>query len=264
MAGRKPLYDIDTLKKYIDEYFNNNIVFGQVDATEIANYIKNTRKDETIKYYHFTRKPEIKEYIHKINNIFVQDSNENSKEVMISFNSDHFLDNFKSNPKLIKTQLRLFAQRYEELNARVIDYQEKCISLENELNELKTLNKKLKKENKQLKKFNHDISQKNIKLKNFKKFSEYGEMLSYLKQKGLITNLNEDTLGVVLNNCNLSDYDLESKNLLDNEYNNSNSDNELYSYNNIITIKDIPNNSNNPKVNVENAMNLMRNRLQKK
>ena len=89
-------------------------------------------------------------------------------------------------------------------------------------------------------------------------------MLSYLKQKGLITNLNEDTLGVVLNNCNLSDYDLESKNLLDNEYNNSNSDNELYSYNNIITIKDIPNNSNNPKVNVENAMNLMRNRLQKK
>ncbi|OSB11675.1 hypothetical protein B2H97_00790 [Paraclostridium bifermentans] len=268
MVGRKPRYSVDTLNYYIDHYFENNKVFGQIDATEIARYVRKVFTEEKIQYYHFTRKPEIKNRINEINHIYTLETEENSKEVMIPFNSDQFLDTFKSNPKLMKVQLRLFAQRYEELNTRVIDYQEKYTSLENELMQLKESIQELIIKNKELSQVNQQLNQKNVKLKKFKKFNEAGEMLSYLKEKGLITTLNKDTLCTLLNNCTLGDYDINTESRLYNEdtatsievqYNpnvNSKINNE-----NLISLKEISPDNSHAKSDVKDAMNLMRDRL---
>ncbi len=90
MAGRKRKYTTEVLESIVDEYFNKTAVFGQVSATDIANFAINELGYKDIRYFHFTRNKEIKELISKVNNLY-QEGNIENNNVLIEFNPDKFM-----------------------------------------------------------------------------------------------------------------------------------------------------------------------------
>lgn len=204
-VGRKERFSTEKLSSIIDSYFANNKVYGQVNATQIAEYAEKSLGYEGIKYYHFNRNPEIKSIIDDSNNIF-QFNISNNKQTFIPFNSDKFFETYKNDPKSTKIILRQFANRYEELNLKVLELETIKLQYEAKIENLENQNTNLKKKSREMKQRNESISKSCIKLQNFKKFSDKVAMLSYLKQQGLIASLDEENLRLLLANCNLINF----------------------------------------------------------
>lgn len=142
MAGRKRKYTTEVLESIVDEYFNKTAVFGQVSATDIANFAINELGYKDIRYFHFTRNKEIKELISEVNNLY-QEGNIENNNVLIEFNPDKFMKTYENDKKTQIIVLRHFADRYNELNHKVLELEHLKNQIEIELCEIKR-NKKLK------------------------------------------------------------------------------------------------------------------------
>lgn len=201
-VGRKERFTTEKLSSIIDSYFANNKVYGQVNATKIAEYAEKELGYEGIKYYHFNRNSEIKFIIDDANNIY-EYSTTSDKQTFIPFNSDKFFDTYKNDPKATKIVLRQFANRYEELNLKILEFETFKLQYEAKIERLQNENKKLKEKSSELRNINKGLSENSTKLKNFKRFSDKVAMLAYLKGQGLVANLDEENIRLLLSNCNL-------------------------------------------------------------
>ncbi|MBU3187222.1 hypothetical protein [Clostridium estertheticum] len=267
-VGRKQRFTYEALENILDSYFDadNNKIYGQTTATKIAEYAEKTLGIEGIKYYHFNRNEKIKTRIHETNNIYKFDQTTENENTLVAFNPDRFLELYKNDPRMMKIVLRRFSDKYETLNRNVLDlqtlklkYETNIIKLENENN---LLNKKLK----DLININNATKTQSKKLEKFKKFSEKGVMLKYLKDQGLINSLDEENLSILLANCDLIDsndnvvppnIDLETYYKHDDNLNDDDN-NEAH----VLNMKEYKNPTN--KDTVTNAMDVLNKHLQDK
>ncbi|MBZ9634639.1 hypothetical protein [Clostridium sp. FP1] len=206
-VGRKQRFTYEVLKSILDSYFDpdNNKIYGQTTATKIAEYAEKTLGIEGIKYYHFNRNEKIKSRIHETNNIYEFDQTTKNENTLVAFNPDRFLEVYKNDPKMMKIVLRRFSDKYENLNRQVLDLQTLKLKYEAKISKLDNENKQLNEKLKDLMHVNNATKTQSNKLEKFKKFSEKGVMLKYLKDQGLIRSLDEENLSILLANCNLID-----------------------------------------------------------
>ena len=200
MAGRKRKYTTEVLESIVDEYFNKTAVFGQVSATDIANFAINELGYKDIRYFHFTRNNEIKELISEVNNLY-QEGNIENNNVLIEFNPDKFMKTYENDKKTQIIVLRHFADRYNELNHKVLELEHLKNQIEIELCEIKNENKKLKEKNKELNQEIKKIKDRNINLNKFAILEEQLKMREYIKEKNLFNGFDEENLMIVLEKC---------------------------------------------------------------
>ena len=103
-----------------------------------------------------------------------------------------------------KTQiivLRHFADRYNELNHKVLELEHLKNQIEIELCEIKNENKKLKEKNKELNQEIKKIKDRNINLNKFAILEEQLKMREYIKEKNLFNGFDEENLMIVLEKC---------------------------------------------------------------
>lgn len=253
-VGRKERFDTKKLSSIIDSYFNNNKVYGQITATKISEYAEKQLGYDGIKYYHFSRNPEIKSIINDINNIY-KFNKTNDKQTFIPFNSDKFFDNYKNDTKTTKLVLRQFANRYENLNLKVLDFETLKLQYEAKIESLENENKKLYEQSKELRNSNKRISENYRKVKKFKKFSDKVFMLKYLKEQGLIASLDEENLRILLANCNLNTDDSFNISDIKSEI----EPDETYNDTSVIQLDEYKDSGN--KNVVKNAMDILNNHL---
>ena len=201
MAGRKKRFTTEMLESIVDTYFDRNTVFGQVTATDIANFAVNELGYEDIRYFHFTRNKEVKELIEQTNHIN-QSGDTSNINTLIEFNSDKFLETYKKDEKTQKVVLRRFANRHSELNQKVLEMKHKENQYKLEIEKLKDENKKLKEKNKDINEKNKRLSQINARLNKFKVLDEQMKMREYLQSKNLLNGIDEENLMIILQKCN--------------------------------------------------------------
>ncbi|GAA3646199.1 hypothetical protein [Asaccharospora irregularis] len=200
MAGRKKRFTTEMLENIVDTYFDRNTVFGQVTATDIANFAVNELGYEDIRYFHFTRNKEIKELIEQTNNIN-QSGDTSNINTLIEFNSDKFLETYKKDEKTQKVVLRRFADRHSELNQQVLEMKHKENQYKLEIEKLKDENKKLKEKSKDISEKNKQLSKINARLNKFKVLDEQIKMREYLKSNNLLNGIDEENLMIILQKC---------------------------------------------------------------
>lgn len=220
--GRKKEYTTEILKKIIQSFFDDNIVQGQVSASQLAEYANEKLGFEKVRYNTFTRDEEIKKFLDEINNSIPTVINENkgeSKYSFIKFNTDRFLDTYKNDEKMQRVVLRNFSNRYEKLNREVIELDKKNNNLNLENEALNKKVEKLKKEKKELKNKVDLLSTQNSNLKKFKRLDERLVLFDSLKQRGLVSELDYDNIRMMLINSGIiKGEDLVSSEEVDKNY----------------------------------------------
>ena len=192
MAGRKVKFDVDLLKSIINEYFTKNKVFGQITAKSLADFAIKEFDYHDIRYYHFTRKQEIKELIAEINNARLKVEKQDVHTI-VEFNVDKLFKNFSNNEVVLKSHLKHFASRYDELNRIALDDRNKIEDLTAKLETEIVKNKSLKEEFSKLKALKIANNRLNL-------LSDELEMREFLNRKGL-TILNEDNIRIMMAHC---------------------------------------------------------------
>lgn len=204
MAGRKKLYDTDTLKEIISRYFKEQAIFGQVTARDIAKYASEKLGFIGIDYYHFTRNKEIKEYISEINAAYLKCEGSNIHTV-VDFNPDKVLAVYGNDDTMLKRILWQFANRHRTLNDDILKLKAEKINIEKYVEKLESEKNRLKE---RLKEQDAIIAKKTNEVKNLKKFKKFIDktyMLEYLKSHNLFNKLDEHNINLILNSLGCTD-----------------------------------------------------------
>ncbi|EHK2338509.1 TPA: hypothetical protein ACSQWB_002564 [Clostridium perfringens] len=269
--GRKSKYTTEDLKEFIEHYIRNTKVIGQIDASKLARYVEATFGIDFD--YYFNRNKEIKEHIEELNHLYVTKRDEESKEIMLTFNPDKLVDTYRNDPMMLKHHLRGFNTRYEEISERVKEYKDQCLINKHEIQKLKESIEELKKQNKILRIENKDLKYNVSVLKKFKKFDESIQMLEYLKDRNIIKSTNIETFKAVLSHCKIIEFDdcYSNEDNIDIDYDSGNNEDDIWgkkstSINNIqvtnvINIKNATKSKSNSKNNIKSHIERMTERL---
>ncbi|ELU5587712.1 insulinase family protein [Clostridium perfringens] len=272
--GRKSKYTTEDLKEFIEHYVRNTKVIGQIDASKLARYVEATFGID-FDYRYFNRNKEIKEHIEELNHLYVTKRDEESKEIMLTFNPDKLVDTYRNDPMMLKHHLRGFNTRYEEISERVKEYKDQCLMNKHEIQKLKESIEELKKQNKILRTENKDLKYNVSVLKKFKKFDESIQMLEYLKDRNIIKSTNIETFKAVLSHCKIIEFDegYSNEDNIDIDCDSGNNEDDILgrkstSINNIqvtnvINIKNAAKSKSNSKNNIKSHIERMTERLKK-
>ncbi|WP_243325890.1 hypothetical protein [Clostridium perfringens] len=272
--GRKSKYTTEDLKEFIEHYVRNTKVIGQIDASKLARYVEATFGID-FDYRYFNRNKEIKEHIEELNHLYVTKRDEESKEIMLTFNPDKLVDTYRNDLMMLKHHLRGFNTRYEEISERVKEYKDQCLMNKHEIQKLKESIEELKKQNKILRTENKDLKYNVSVLKKFKKFDESIQMLEYLKDRNIIKSTNIETFKAVLSHCKIIEFDdgYSNEDNIDIDYDSGNNEDDIWgrkstSINNIqvtnvINIKNAAESKSNSKNNIKSHIERMTERLKK-
>lgn len=272
--GRKSKYTTEDLKEFIEHYIRNTKVIGQIDASKLARYVEATFGID-FDYRYFNRNKEIKEHIEELNHLYVTKRDEESKEIMLTFNPDKLVDTYRNDPMMLKHHLRGFNTRYEEISERVKEYKDQCLMNKHEIQKLEESIEELKKQNKILRIENKDLKDNVSVLKKFKKFDESIQMLEYLKDRNIIKSTNIETFKAVLSHCKIIEFDdgYSNEDNIDIDYDSGNNEDDILgrkstSINNIqvtnvINIKNAAESKSNSKNNIKSHIERMTERLKK-
>lgn len=207
MAGRTKKYTTEILKGIIDSYYQSGRAFGQVSASQLADYAKKELGYEKIRYFNFTRDKEIKDFLNEINNKMTFDEvtdDVNGEPTLIEFNPDKLLDTYKNDDKMLRTFLRGFAERHNDNNRRLLELHYSSANLEDEVKRLRKELEKVKKEKAKLKSINEKYKAENQALQRLKTFKSQSKMRSFLNAEGLFDHFDEENLMILLEKTGLT------------------------------------------------------------
>jgi hypothetical protein len=199
--ARSKKFQTEDLINIVDSYIEENQV-GQITAADLARYSVKKFKINAMNGRNggrfFLNDDKVKEYINEINH-YTPNYLQKYGQALIEFNHEKFIELYKNDNKVQMVILRNFADSYNDLNRKIITMKAAEVNYKDNIENLKTQNKKLKEK---FKEQGEILEKRNKILKTYKAikyFSDNVNMLEYLKSKGSFHNIDEKTFLIILN-----------------------------------------------------------------